>query len=74
MKFTYQIAVAGMGGKAVITGSAELMGVNRIRVELPEGTLLSVIGTLPLSVGEDEKIFMNGWTTSPETARSSAAI
>ena len=54
-------------------GSVELRpGVNRIVPELPKGKLWTVKATLRRPLGEDEKIFMNGyqtWTYCPEYGR-----
>ena len=73
MKFRYKIELAD---GTVINGERELMpGINRIVEALPKGTLKSVSGTLPLVIGEDEKIFMNGyqtWTFCPELNKSSS--
>ena len=73
MKFRYKIEL--LSGE-VINGERELTaGVNRIVEALPKGTLKSISGTLPLVIGADEKIFMNGyqtWTFCPELNKSSS--
>ncbi len=57
-----------------VIGRLELRaGSNILAPELPAGILESVRAELPLRIGEDEKIFMNGfqsWTYSPECSRS----
>ena len=61
-------------GRAPIRGSMRLQaGENRLVLPLPEGKLEGLRALLPLSLGEDEKVFMNGyqtWTNSPEQGRT----
>ena len=61
-------------GRAPIRGSMRLQaGENHLVLPLPEGKLEGLRALLPLSLGEDEKVFMNGyqtWTYSPEQGRT----
>lgn len=70
MKFRYTAEL--MSGE-IITGERTITpGVHHIVETLPEGKIKRISGTMPLVIGADEKIFMNGyqtWTYCPELDR-----
>ena len=70
MLLSYEVRVSG---HAPICGEWEVhAGENRLVLPLPEGKLESVCARGKLSLGETEKIFMNGyqtWTYCPEYGR-----
>ncbi len=69
-KLNYEVCLQD---RAPLRGERELQaGENRLILYLPEGKLESVRAELRVELGEDEKIFMNGyqtWTYSPEYGR-----
>ncbi len=73
MKLAFTIEIQEKDGPTVIRGSEEFTsGQHPIVCKLPEGRIRSAKAVLPLSVGEGEKIFMNGyqtWTSCPEYTR-----
>ena len=73
MRLEYTIEIAGQDGPGVIRGFQDIReGEYRIVCSPPEGHIRSVKATMPLILGEDEKIFMNGyqtWTGCPEYSR-----
>ena len=73
MRLEYTIEIEGLDGPSVIRGFQDIReGEYRILCELPEGHIRSVKATMPLILGENEKIFMNGyqtWTGCPEYSR-----
>ena len=73
MRLEYTIEIAGRDGPAVIRGFQDITGGEyHILCALPEGHIRSVKASMPLIVGEREKIFMNGyqtWTGCPEYSR-----
>ena len=70
MLLTYEIRLIG---REPLRGEWEIKkGENRLVLSLPEGKLESVCARGKLSLGETEKIFMNGyqtWTYCPEYGR-----
>lgn len=73
MKLEYRIEIHTKDGPTVLRGVETLSeGACRVICELPEGRIRSVAATMPLIVGQEEKIFMNGyqtWTACPEYTR-----
>ena len=72
MKLDYTVLVLTAEGQRELSGRAELDGALRLRLELPEGVLLSAEARLSIFCSDWDKIFMNGfqsWSHSPELKR-----
>ena len=70
MELKYCIKVHTPDGPWEAVGTVRgIQNMLRLHLTLPEGHIESVMATLPVTIGEDEKIFMNGfqtWTCCPE--------
>ncbi len=56
-------------GRSVSGTEAFVPGIYRVRCDAPAGTVQSVTASLPWKMGEEERLFMNGyqtWTYCPE--------
>ncbi len=65
-KLSWNVTV---GGKSVSGTEDFAPGIHRIRCNAPAGVIQSVTASLPLEMGEEERLFLNGyqtWTYCPE--------
>lgn len=60
---------AQVGGKTLSGAVSAPAGAVRIRCEAPAGAIQNITAALPWEMGEDERLFLNGyqtWTYCPE--------
>lgn len=69
----YRITVCGKDGPTALAGEfSPGPGVVHLRPDLPQGEIGEITAAIPLTLGEGEKIFLNGyqtWTYCPEYTR-----
>lgn len=71
LRLHWQAQTSG-GSQSGLLGVSARSGAMHIRAKLPAGTLQSVTAGVPWHMGEDERLFMNGyqtWTYSPELGK-----
>ena len=69
MKLNYIVKVNTDEGVRTFQGSAELSHVLRLRLDFPEGSILSAKAELQIGCSSEDRIFMNGfqsWSYCPE--------
>lgn len=74
-ELSYSVKVRGLDGHHTLSGTIALTGgENRLVLDLPEGIIEDARASMSLEMGDDERVFMNGfqsWTFCPEYSSDS---